>query len=158
MPASVVSGRSAFAEHAAQLIAGAYLDVCAFTQTLAADLYGGEAFAQTVKQFALQHERARVRILIAHPDVTARSANFLVELARRLPSRISLRTPGEPHLGIPSEYWIADERSVLFKERDDQLDAVWQPDMPLDARRQRRRFEEIWDHALPARELSELRI
>jgi hypothetical protein len=153
-----VTGFSAFADCAVRLVQASRMSVCALTQTLDARLYGGEAFADAVRRFVLQHERARVRILVQQPEVAVRSANHLIETARRLSSRIQFRQPGEDHRLLASEYWIGDERRVLHRERPEHLDAYWFEDAPLQARLRLRSFEEIWEHAVPARELGELRL
>jgi len=156
-PGHVVSGAQAFTEHAEQLVRTARLRICLFTQTLDARIYGGERLAEAVRAFVLQHERTRVQVLIQQPEVTVRSANHLVELGRRLSSRIQFRQPAEEQRRIASEYLVGDERQVLYKERADQLEAVW-VDAPLEARLRLRDFDAIWDHAVPARELGEFRL
>ncbi|TJY62307.1 hypothetical protein E4T66_08815 [Sinimarinibacterium sp. CAU 1509] len=155
---SVIQGAAAFTEHSERLVRAARMRVCLFSQTLDARIYGGEGFADAVREFVLKHERTRVQVLIQQPEVTVRSANHLVELGRRLSSRIQFRQPSDEHRRIASEYLIGDERQVLYKERADQLDAVWQPEAPLEARLRLRDFDAIWEYAVPAQELGEFRL
>ncbi len=155
---NVIQGTAAFIEHAESLVRGARMRVCLFTQTLDARIYGGERFTDAVREFVLQHERAHVQVLIQQPEVAVRRANHLVELGRRLSSRIQFRQPSDEHRGLVCEYLIGDERQMLYKERTDQLDAVWQPEAPREARLRLREFDAVWDYAVPARELGELRL
>ncbi len=154
---ALISGGQAFREALASVTAQARLQLSLLSFDLEARTYGDEAFVETVRRFALSHERARVRVLINDTERTMRRAHRLVELGRQLSSRIQFRQLPEEHRGLVEEYLIADERALLFRERSDALEARLEC-VPLSARLKLRAFDPLWEQSTPARELAELRI
>ena len=155
---ALVRGMAAFTEHAVLVAKAARMDIVIFSETLDRRIYGDEAFVAAVRSFVLQHRRARLRVLVRHPGTTMRGAHRLVELGRALSSRIEFREP-LPERTLPQdEYLLADEKALLLRTFSDDIDAKYLPHAPLDARQQLRTFNGIWEEAVPAQELRDLRL
>jgi hypothetical protein len=155
---SVVVGREAQAAAVLQLAQLAYVEIAILSHGFEARLYGADALAERVKQFCLAHERARVRVLVNQPALAMREAHRLIELGRRLPSRMAFRQLDEEDRGVVEDLVIADGRSVLRREAPNQIEARLWIETPLEARLRLKTFDELWERAVPAREFSELKI
>lgn len=153
-----LSGIEAFRACTVRMFENARLQAVLFSQILDRRTYGAEEVIVAIKDFALRHRRARLRVLVAAPQQAMRAGNRLVELGRMLSSRIEFRELPESHRRLREEYLLTDERSLLYRAEPKELDAQYWPDAPLHARGVLREFEAIWQEAPPARELSELRL
>jgi hypothetical protein len=154
----VVSGLAAYTECALKVVAEARMELALFTHTMDRRIYGSDAFVHAVRVFALQHRRARARIIVHSPAIAMRGAHRLVELGRVIASRIEFRQLPEERREMAQEYLVADERSFIHKPSHDALEAKYYAYAPLDARFQLREFNPLWEEATPAREFTDLRI
>lgn len=149
-----IEGRAALAEAARALAQSARRELLLLTYDFDARLYGSEVFVDTVKGFALADEHARLRVLINQPRLAMQGAHRLVELGRRIPSRIEFRELlDERVLEHRGELLIADQRGLLERREPDALYARHSPDSPLLARQRARDFQTLWDESPPAQEL-----
>lgn len=156
--AVTVSGSRAQRQATLQLVAGAHQQLRILSYELDRHLWGEPGMVEILRAFVLRSQRAELRILVNQTQRAAQRGHHLVELARRLPSRIAIRELNEERRGIVEEFAIADEYALLHKRRHDDLEAQWHAHAPLDARRLRRRFDALWDESPPARELAVLGI
>ncbi len=151
-------GLQAYADACVTVVGDARMQVAVLSHDLDARVFGSAAFVDAARSFCLAHAHAVLRILVRHPALAMRDANRLVELGRRLPSRIQFRQPDEQDHAVVEELVIADERSLLCRERHDQMETTLLRHAPLDARLKLKFFNELWERAQPAREFSELKI
>lgn len=156
--ATLVGSLPAYLETALKLVTQTRLQLRLFTQHLDRRVWGDPGLVELLRAFALRSERAELRILVNHPLLAAQRGHRLVELARRLPSRIAIRALTEERRQLVEEFAIADEYALLYKRRHDDLEALWYAHAPLEARRMRRRFDGLWEESPPARELQVLGI
>jgi len=87
-----------------------YLDV----QSIALDhvLFDTEAFENLVSDLARKHATSRIRILVDDVSLLVERGHRLVELARRLPSKIEIRRADEPAPPRESTFVVADNVGV----------------------------------------------
>lgn len=156
--AVVVSGAHAYVQTTLQLITSAHQQLRVLTQELDRRVWGDPAVVELLRAFALRSQRAELRILVNRPRPAVQRGHHLVELARRLPSRITIRELNEERRSLAEEFAIADEYALLRKRRHDDLEAQWYAKAPFEARALRRRFDVLWDESPPARELAALEI
>ncbi|NKF23089.1 hypothetical protein [Solimonas marina] len=157
-PATALYGHAEYTQTALKLITRTHLRLCLFSPELDRRVWGHPGLVELLRAFALRSAHAEIRILVHRPQRIAQASHRLVELARRLPSRIRIREVSEERRSFLEEYVIGDELAVLRKRRHDDAEAQWYDHAPMEARRLRRRFDALWDESLPARELAELRI
>lgn len=155
---ALASGIAEFTRLAVATAAAAHSELVLFSHELDYRVYGSEEFCDTLKRFILQHRRARLRALVHTPALAMRRGHRLVELGRALSSRIEFRQLSETHLKLREEYLMADQRTLLYKEAYNDLEARHHTDDPLRGREQMRIFETLWQESLPAREFTDLKI
>ena len=155
---AVASGSEQFLARLVEMAREARMQISVLSQTLDRRIYGNEDFLAPLQTFLLRHERVRLRIIVRTPGTTMRSGHRLVELGRRLSSRVQFREmlPEQPL--IEREYIVADERSLLIRESPQELDARYYTNAPMLAREQLREFENLWQESTPSVEFRDLRI
>lgn len=155
---ALLNGRTEFLSAARRLIADTRYNASLLTQQLDARVFGDASFADAAKQFLLLHRHARLRVLVVNPKPATRGPHALLELGRMMPSRIEFRefAPGKV---LPSEeLLLADGRLLLERSSADALESRLIREDPITARERQRRFDALWDHAVPSIELRRLRI
>lgn len=154
----LISGRNGYAQKALELASSARLELVIFSYELDPKLYGEEAFVEAVKKFLLSGDRARLRGLVNSPQSAVRSSNRLIELAKRLSSRIEFRQLPEDRLEQRDEYLVCDARHYIHRRDPRDLEARSYSDAPLDTRDLLKTFEAIWQESAPAREFTDLKL
>ncbi|MES2883193.1 MAG: hypothetical protein V4709_00175 [Pseudomonadota bacterium] len=155
---TTLRGRLEFLSAARRLIAETRYNASLLSVGLDARIFGDPSFADAVKQFLLLRRNAHLRVLVAHPQMATRAPHALVDLGRLLSSRVEFRefAPGKP---LPSEEMLlADGRLLLERNSPDALEARLILDDPMSTRERQRRFDNLWDHAVPSADLRQLRI
>ena len=160
MPASTVllNGRVEFLAAARRLIGDTRYNASLMTQVLDPRIFGDASFADAVKQFLLLQRNARLRVLVAQPMLAVRGPHALVELGRVLASMVEFREFAPGKVAPTEEMLLADGRLLLERSSADALEARLVRDDPSLARERQRRFDNLWDHAVPSIELRRLRI
>lgn len=153
-----ISGLRGQLQATLQLITSAHQQLRILSQELDRRIWSDPGIVEALRAFAVRSQRAELRILVKQPQRAAQRGHYLVELARRLPSRIAIHELNEEHHGFVEEFTIADEYALLHKRQADDLDAQWYAHAPMDARRMGRRFDALWEASSPARELAVLGI
>lgn len=156
--AAALVGREAFLGALRALAGTAHLNIALLSHALDARVYGDAVFVEKIQAFALRDPRCRLRVLVNAPEQTMRQGHRLVELGRRLSSRLHFRQLPEDQKGVVEEYLIIDEKALLHRDAQDRLEARHHPYAPMAARRQLKIFDALWEESLPAREFSELRL
>lgn len=154
----LASGQAEFLLRATQIVASAKIEITLFSQGLDRRTYSNEDFIAPLQSFLLSHQRARLRVLVHTPALAMRTGHRLIELGRRLSSRIEFRELLPERKLIRKEFLIADEASLLIRESDDQLEARYYPHAPLLARDQKREFDTWWQESPPAAEFRDLKL
>lgn len=155
---ALASGSAGFLLRLVEMTRTARMQISVLSQTLDRRIYGNEDFLTPLQSFLLQHERARLRVLVRIPEAAMRSGHRLVELGRKISSRVEFRELLPEHRLIEREYVIVDERGLLLRESPQELDARYYASAPLLAREQLREFENLWQESPPSAELRSLRI
>jgi hypothetical protein len=154
----VVSGLAEFLRRAIKVVELARLDITLFSQMLDRRTYGSDEFIAPLQKFLLQHQRAKLRVIVRTPSAAMRNGHRLIELGRRLSSRIEFRELLPERQLISKEFLIADEAALLIRDMPDQLEAHYFSHAPLLARDQKREFETWWQESPPAAEFRDLKL
>ncbi len=156
--AVTLTGRIEFLVAARRLVADTRYNASLLTRALDPRVFGEVSFADAVKQFLLLHRNARLRVLVAEAQQAARGPHALVDLGRLLTSRIEFRefAPGRP--APAEEFLLGDGRLLLERNSADAMEARLMRDDPSMARERQRRFDNLWDHAVPSMDLRRLRL
>lgn len=155
----LLQGRAACAARALELARAARGELLLLSDSLDRSLYGGEDFAEAVKRFLLASDRARLLVLVNQPQPAARNIPHLLELARRISSRVEFRQPSETQAeAIRGEWLIADRRALLERREPEALEAQFWAQAPQRGKTRGEEFELRWNEAEPAQELRSLGI
>lgn len=153
-----ITGKKEFASAALDVISSARLQLSLMSVSLEKDVFGTQSFVSPLRDFILEHRRAKLRVLLHDPKNAVRNCIRLVELGRALSSRIEFRQVSDEGRKLQEEYFIADECTVLHRNAPDALEARFYPNAPMVARSQLKAFETIWQESAVAREMSALGI
>lgn len=131
-------------------------ELLVFGPTLDPDLYDQSPFLSAVRQLALARPVLSVRILIFDARQASLSGHRLIELARRLTSRIAIRCADEDDQDRLDAFLIADECGYIHRQMAASLEAVADFNNPGEARRLRAAFNSIWERGASPLELRRL--
>lgn len=118
-----------------------------FGPALDSGLYGHGPFLSALQRLALARPVLPVRILIFDSRQTYLTGHGLIELARRLTSRISIRRVDENDQDRLNAFLIADECGFISRRMADTMDALADFNNPGEARRLRATFNGIWERS-----------
>ncbi len=122
------------------------------------DVYDNDAFVEAVKQLALDHRQARIRLLIIDARPLINQGHRLIELANRLPTFIDVRAPAAQHKGFNEAFLVADNEGYIHRQFSDRFDG--QADF-ADRRLTAGyidRFENMWERGVPETRFRRLHI
>ncbi|MFN2310179.1 MAG: hypothetical protein ABR553_10695, partial [Gammaproteobacteria bacterium] len=153
-----LEGRDDNRRAAALLAAQARRRIDLFTPDLEPALYDQTAFLDGLVQLCLNSPRARVRVLAKDFERALKDGHRLVELARRLSSYIELRRVHPDYQENNESFLIADDHGLLHRRHAPRFDGSFSCKTPLEVRRLRAVFDEIWDRSEPATELRRLHL
>lgn len=130
--------------------------VSIFTYDLEAPIYDQPPFIEALKQFAIHSHLAQIRILLQDNKRVQRDGHRILELCRRLPSRMELRRPPRDHVDHPENFLVVDGIGYIKRELYSRTDGFVDFHGPLEARRLEELFDKVWEHSEPDSELRRL--
>ena len=105
---------------------------------------------------ALARPGVCVRVLLFDPRAATQSGHRLIELARRLTSRIAIRRVADEDQERLDAFLIVDETGYVHRRLAERLEAIADYADPPAARRLRQDFERLWEHGSVDSELRQL--
>lgn len=121
-------------------------------------LYDQWPFLEAVRQLALQRPALCVRILIFDPKAVNQRGHRLVELARRLSSRIAIQRVADEDQERLDAFLVIDATGYVHRPLAERMEAVADYCNPVFARRLVAEFEALWARSTPDLELRRLLI
>ncbi len=149
-------GLAAVRDTSAQLVGQAERNLLLFSGTLDPRIYDQQPFLDALHRLALHSQRSQVRILLVDNHRLVKYNHRLLELARRLTSRIELRRPIAEYAEHGDEYLLADQRGYLYREHAGEYEGIADFHAPLEVRRLEEQFQEAWEHSQPDSDLQRL--
>lgn len=131
-------------------------EICIYSQLLDHALFDDEAVVDALSAFVRSGPPARLRVLIQSSSVIVSRGHRLVELARRLPSKVEVRlVPGE--LADDQRCYVtADERALLLLPDASVYQGFSNGYDPVEATRLVEGFNYLWERSHPDPELRTL--
>lgn len=158
-PPLLLEGHGPFLEHAVRIARESRMELVLLTQALEIRTWGAAPFTDALRAFVLQHERTRVRILVADARQAIAGNSRVVELGRKLSSFVEFREiPDERRAFVREEYLVGDDRLLLYRESPTQLEGRYYATTPSAARLKRKDFDQLWQESTPAQELRDLKL
>lgn len=130
-----------------------------FSDVLEHRVYNHAATETALRELALRHQQVDVRLLLRRSDRVLKGGDHaLVELARQLPSRITILQADTIACEDEREWVVVDGRATVIRQQPDRYDAVYRDDDPQLARQLGAVFDRYWQQGCPAPELAQLRL
>ncbi len=127
-----------------------------FSRALDPRIYDQQPFLDALHRLVMHSHRSQVRILLVDNHRLVKYNHRLLELARRLTSRVELRRPIAQYAEHGDEYLLVDHRGYLYRDHADEYEGSTDFYAPLETRRLGERFREAWQHSQPDPELRRL--
>ncbi|MBK1718668.1 hypothetical protein [Thiocystis violacea] len=151
-----LEGRKDIAEASADMAEQAARELLILSPSLEPALYDREPFPRAVRRLALARANLPVRVLVLDPRAASQTGHRLIELARRLTSRIAIQRLDEDDQARPDAFLVADGRGYIHRRLAANMEAVASFNDPLEARRLRGEFERLWERSRVDSELRRL--
>jgi predicted GNAT family N-acyltransferase len=124
---------------------------------LARQVFADRDLVDALSAFARRSRYVQLCILVQDTDDLRRRSHPLVELARRMPSRIQLQRLRE-HPELSSETWLLADRKALVLREARASAGIYRPDDRALARRRWEQFKTLWRASRQDPDLRLLRI
>ena len=152
-----IDSAEALTEQLAAALADGRRHAVLFSDHLEHRVFNQPALADALRNMALAHQRAAIHILLRRSDRVLKGGDhLLIDLARRLPSRIKVLQADAVACEDDREWLAVDDARCLLRKQPDRFDAVYRHDDPAMARQLKAIFDRYWQHGLPAPELAQL--
>jgi hypothetical protein len=149
-------GLASVRDASARMAGQAERSLLLFSRALDPRIYDQQPFLEALRRLAMHSHRSQVRILLVDNQRLVKYNHRLLELARRLTSRIELRRPIAQYAERGDEYLLADHRGYLYREHADEYEGLADFYAPLETRRLQERFQGAWEHSRTDPELRRL--
>ncbi len=152
----ILSGLDAFTKHSIQLVEQANRHVYILSQHLDFPLYDNPDFESALSTLARNDRNAEVRILVKNIRPLLERNHSLLELARRLPSKIKVRRLLIEPENDERAYLIGDRSLLLYKHDDSEYSGFANYDAGPEVLKIMEEFDYLWQRQ--SAEDAELRI
>ncbi|MCH2222557.1 MAG: hypothetical protein MK097_19870 [Dechloromonas sp.] len=149
---------AAFATQLGQLCDDARRHIDILSPELEHGLFDTPEFVEQVSRLARSGPNGRIRILIQDSRAMVERGHRLLELARRLPSRIEIRKLAEHPQWNGETCVTRDTGGVLVKTATSRRSKIFELDSRPTAGRYRAQFDALWRYAESAPELRSLQL
>jgi hypothetical protein len=140
-------GRAQFSEASEQMAQQAkyYLDI--FTYDLDKPLYDQIGFLEAVKRLAIECRGTGIRILLQDSERVRREGHRLIDLARRLTSKIEIRRSHDDYIDHPENFLIADRVGYIRRRVAERYEGEVNFCDPLESKLLTEFFTEVWERS-----------
>lgn len=121
-------------------------------------VFDGEPFLAALRQFIRESRLSNARVIVRESRPLVQSGHGLLQMARRLPSRVELRVLREHGDWNGDSQVIRDRDSLLTLPGGESSPALYAPDDRPRTERAVERYEELWRAAAPDPEFRALSI
>ena len=129
-----------------------------FTRDLDPPLYDRSPVVEAMTQFALRHRNCRIRILTHDVEPAVKAGNRLIELCRRLSTYAEIRRSHEDYRERSDTFLLVDDYGLLERKLASRFEGRVSFKLPLEVRRLRSEFDEVWERSSTDPELRRLHL
>jgi len=126
------------------------------TRDLEAVIFDQLPFLEAVQEMVRRHRDSCFHILLQDGRAAIRNSNRLIELSRRLSTRIEIRQPQAEHLDFPEAFLLADDTGYLHRPLYSRYEGTAGFNNPAMNLRLKRYFTEVWERSIPDVEMRRL--
>jgi len=143
---------------AVALISGVQRMVDILTPDLEPHIYDQADFLDSLTRPQLGQCRAKLRVLVRDSQRAVKDGHRLIELTRQLSSYMQIRKVARDYADFTQAFLLADNYGVLRRPLAERFEGSVCFKDPLEVRRLRRLFDEIWDRSEPDPDLRRLHL
>lgn len=127
-----------------------------YDQALHHDLYDRLRLREILSALARRHRLTEIRLLIHDDQPLVKRRHQLVELMRRLPSKIELRLVNPDYPNAEQPFLIADREGLVYRHKFDAPKGLARFSDPGRVKRLQEEFQRMWDTGRNSQELRQL--
>lgn len=129
-----------------------------FSYDLDSQIYNHTDFLNAAKNLSIRSEYSRINILLQNNEKVQRDGHRLIQLWRRLTSKIEVRRPPADYINHSENFLLADETGYLHRKLHTDYEAIVDFNSRLEANKLSIFFNEVWEQSEPDSELRSLHI
>lgn len=129
-----------------------------FSHDLESYIYNQPDILVAFTHLTLGHASARIRFLVRDVQPAVKNGHRLIELSRRISSYIEIRKVHTEYESFTQAFLLIDDYGVLHRVAADRFEGTLCFKDPLEVKRLRGFFEEVWEHSQPDPNIRRLHI
>ncbi|MDH5570562.1 MAG: hypothetical protein OEY89_02280 [Gammaproteobacteria bacterium] len=129
-----------------------------FSHNLDAQLYNTDEIMALIQRLALHNKHANIKILLKDCQQLAQNGHQIIELARRLTSKIQIYQLAKDFTEYHECFIIADTNQIIFRPHADRFEGTVSHHDPLQVRTKLALFEQAWALSEPSAEMRRLHL
>ncbi|AKH19867.1 hypothetical protein [Sedimenticola thiotaurini] len=142
-----LQGRDQFRQASEAMVRQAKRTLDIFTYDLDKPVFDQGDFLEAVKQLALTCRGMGIRILLQDSERARREGHRLVDLSRRITSKIEIRRPHEDYIDHPENFIIVDRIGYIRRRNTGLYEGEANFCHPMEARLLTDFFSEVWERS-----------
>lgn len=146
-----------FVDFSIALASGARRELFIHSPDLAREVFADSDLVEAISAFARRSRYVQLCVLVQDTDDLRRRSHPLLELARRMPSRVAMQRLRE-HPELSGDSWLLADRKALVLREARGSAGIYRPDDRALARRRWEHFKTLWRASRPDPDLRLLRI
>ena len=154
----VLQSRDGVRKTAVELARQATHSLLLHSESLDAAIFNQRPFLDAVTRLVLNHRDACLLILIQEGRKAIQQNNRLIELSRRLSTKIQFRRPASQHRDCHKTFLLADKAAYLLCPLPGRYEGSASFADPGKVKDMNKYFTEVWDHAEPDLEMRRLHL
>jgi hypothetical protein len=115
-----------------------------FTWDLDGEIYDTPEFIEAIRQLAIRHRHALIRVLVQDSAKAAKLGHRLPYLMHRLPSKVQIRKPASEYKEYRHAFMIADGVGIIRRPLADRYEGELNFKSPMEAKEHLNFFEKVW--------------
>lgn len=143
----VLHQRSDFRQAVQQMASQASRSMDIFTYDLDKPVYDQPGFLEAAKQLALRTPGVAIRILLQRSEKVQKEGHRLIDLARRVTSRIEIRRPHPDYIDHPENFLIVDRMGYVRRSQPERYEGEANFCDPLESKLLSEFFTDVWDRS-----------
>lgn len=143
----ILHHRDDFRQIVEQMAQQASRSIDIFTYDLDKPVYDTPGFLEAAKQLALHTPGVAIRILLQQSEKVQKEGHRLVDLSRRLTSRIEIRRPHTDYIDHPENFMIVDRIGYIKRSQMERYEGEANFCQPYEAKILGEFFTEVWDRS-----------
>jgi len=135
-----------FIQHSINCMRASSRSIAISSEALRDDIFTQTEFIDAIATFALADRHAHIRILTHTNKLYSRRSTKLIELARRLPSKINLKVvPPDSMIDLP-KFIILDANKLIYFNDENHLEGFCTYKSRTESKSLLERFDHVWQH------------